>query len=90
MVYDSQEIEAEVSVLAVAEYPVLIEYDPETGSYGASSPDLPVVGIGKSREDAVTRFRNALDGYIAFQHERGEPIPPSRHTVTTLWVDESA
>jgi predicted RNase H-like HicB family nuclease len=74
----------------MTEYTVIIEHDPKTGSYGASTPDLPVDGIGKSREEAIARFRNALTGYIAFMRERGEPVPPPRHTAITLCVDESA
>ena len=70
-------------------YTVIIDYDPETGSYGATSPDVDdeknmVVGIGKSAEEAVARFSNALEGHFAFLLERGEPIPQPRVTVTTV------
>jgi predicted RNase H-like HicB family nuclease len=45
----------------MSEYVVIVEYDPVSGSYGASSPDLPVDGIGKSSEEAIARFQNALE-----------------------------
>ncbi len=70
----------------MSEYVVIVEYDPDSGSYGASSPDLPVDGIGKSSEEAIARFHNALQGYLEFQKEMGLPIPDVRHTVTTVRV----
>jgi predicted RNase H-like HicB family nuclease len=70
-------------------YTVVIDYDPENGSYGATSPDVDdehnaVIGIGKSADEAVARFRNALKGHFEFLRERGEPIPQPRVTVTTV------
>jgi predicted RNase H-like HicB family nuclease len=70
-------------------YAVVIEYDPENGSYGASSPDVDddhnlVVGIAKSADEAVTRFRNALEGYFEFLREQGRPIPQPHCTVTMI------
>ena len=70
-------------------YAVVIEFDPETGSYGATSPDVDdernmVVGIGKSADEAIARFRNALEGHFAFLRERGEPIPQPRHSVAMV------
>jgi predicted RNase H-like HicB family nuclease len=69
-------------------YAVVIEYDPENGSYGATSPDFDysVVGVGKSADEAMARFRNALEGYIAFLRERGEPLPEGHHAVTSIEV----
>ncbi len=70
-------------------YTVVIDYDPENGSYGATSPDVDddhntVIGIGKSADEAVARFRNALEGHFEFLRERGEPIPQPRVTVTMV------
>jgi len=67
-------------------YAVVIEYDPQNGSYGATSPDFDynVVGIGKSSDEALRRFKNALEGYIAFLRERGEPIPEPHYAVTSV------
>jgi predicted RNase H-like HicB family nuclease len=67
-------------------YAVVIEYDPQNGSYGATSPDFDynVVGIGKSSDEALRRFKNALEGYIAFLRERGEPLPEPHFTVTSV------
>jgi predicted RNase H-like HicB family nuclease len=66
------------------EFPVIIEYDPENGSYGASSPDVAVDGIGKTAEEAVARFKNALESHMRFLREHGLELPPPRHTVTTV------
>ena len=67
-------------------YAVVIEYDPQNGSYGATSPDFDdaVVGVGKTAAEAVARFRNALEGHIAFLRERGEPLPDAHHAVTSI------
>jgi predicted RNase H-like HicB family nuclease len=58
----------------MTEFAVIIEHDPDNGSYGASNPDLPVDGIGKTPDEAVARFQNALNDYLAFLRERGQPI----------------
>ena len=57
-------------------YAVVIEYDPQNGSYGATSPDFDdrVIGIGKSSDEALRQFNHALEGYIAFLLERGQPL----------------
>lgn len=67
-------------------YAVVIEYDPLNGSYGATSPDFDynVVGIGKSSDEALRRFRNALEAHVAFLRERGEPLPDSHYGVTSV------
>ncbi|MDB5041890.1 MAG: hypothetical protein JWN27_2616 [Candidatus Eremiobacteraeota bacterium] len=68
-------------------YAVVIEYDPENGSYGATSPDFDnVFAIGKSEAEALARFRNALEGYFDFLREEGRPIPAPRSTVATIAV----
>ena len=72
-------------------YAVVIEYDPLNGSYGATSPDFDysVVGIGKSSEEALRRFRNALEGYVEFLLERGEPLPEAHYGVTSVELSSS-
>ncbi len=67
-------------------YAVVIEYDPQNGSYGATSPDFDdrVIGIGKSSDEALSRFNHALEGYIAFLLERGEPLPEPHYAVTSV------
>jgi predicted RNase H-like HicB family nuclease len=69
-------------------YAVVIEYDPQNGSYGATSPDFDdaVVGVGKTAEEAVERFRNALEGHIAFLRERGERLPEAHYAVTSIEI----
>jgi predicted RNase H-like HicB family nuclease len=67
-------------------YAVVIEYDPQNGSYGATSLDFDdaVVGIGKTADEAVERFRNALEGHIAFLRERGQSLPQGHHAVISI------
>ena len=68
-------------------YAVVIEYDPDNGSYGATSPDLDnVYAVGKSEAEVIERFRNALEGYFEFLREEGQTIPPPRHTVAMVDV----
>ena len=70
-------------------YAVVIEYDPETGSYAATAPDfgVDVAGIGKSADEAFARFKNALGGYVRVMREDGKPLPQPRHTVATVELE---
>ena len=67
-------------------YAVVIVYDPENGSYGATAPDfdMDVIGIGKSEDEALSCFRNALASYVKVLREDGKPIPEPRHTVAMI------
>lgn len=69
-------------------YAVVIDYDPDNGSYGATSPDFEysVVGVGKSADEALRRFRSALETTIDFLRERGEPLPNGHYAVTSVEV----
>ena len=70
-------------------YAVLIEFDPETGSYGATAPDfgIHVIGIGKSADEALWRFKRALGSYVRVMHEDGKPLPEPRHAVATVELE---
>jgi predicted RNase H-like HicB family nuclease len=66
---------------------VLIEYDPETKTYGATSPDLQdVYAVGETRDDVLDRFATSATEYLAYLRERNEPLPALaiRHEVVTI------
>jgi predicted RNase H-like HicB family nuclease len=66
---------------------VIVESDEETGTFAASSPDLPdVLAVGSSEEDAIARFVNAARGHIDFLHEIGREAPRSRTRVLAVAV----
>jgi predicted RNase H-like HicB family nuclease len=69
-------------------YAVIIERDPETGSVGASSPDLEDVFIvgsaGDSDEEMLAQFRSSAEAYLAYLREHGHPIPVPRHHVEMI------
>ncbi len=69
-------------------YAVVIEHDKGTGTYAATSPDIGdiVVGIGISEDDAVARFKNALQGYLEVLRTEGRPLPQPRYTVARVVV----
>lgn len=54
---------------------------------GAYAPDLDdcVIATGKTREETVARFRDALHGLIKYKHEEGLPAP----NVTELEIRET-
>ncbi|HEV2261821.1 MAG TPA: hypothetical protein VGR69_06000 [Candidatus Rubrimentiphilum sp.] len=55
---------------------VLIEFDPKTKSYGATSPDLPdVFAVSDNRDDVLNRFIRAATGHLKFLRERNCPLP---------------
>lgn len=53
----------------------------------AYAPDLDdtVIATGKTREEAITRFRDALRGLINYKSEEGLPVP----NVTELEIRET-
>jgi len=58
-------------------YRVTLEQD-EDGTFVAKVPSLPgCVSEGKTRREALTNVKDAIDGYIASLKKHHEPIPPS-------------
>jgi len=48
------------------------------GGYTVSVPDLPdVVTEGDSREEALARAKDAIEGYLEAMHEHDWPLPAS-------------
>ena len=63
---------------------VVLEHGAE--NWGAYAPDLEdsVVAVGDTREETITRFRDALHGLIRYKQEEGLPVPD----VTELEIRE--
>ena len=62
-----------------------VEKDKESGGYIASTPNLRgVVSQGDSIEEAITNFREALEGTIESYIKAGKRIPFSRDFVMVL------
>jgi antitoxin HicB len=58
-------------------YRVLIEQD-EDGVFVVRCPSLPgCVSQGKTRKEAITNIKDAMDGYLASLKKHREPIPPA-------------
>ena len=54
---------------------VLIEPD-EDGVFVAECPTLPgCVSQGKTREEAMTNIRDAIQGYLQSLEKHGDPVP---------------
>jgi predicted RNase H-like HicB family nuclease len=63
-------------------YAVIIEHDPETGSYGAYAPDLPGCGaVADTREEVVTLIQEAIEFHLEGLQEDGLPIPDASTTI---------
>ncbi len=57
-------------------YRTIIEQD-EEGNYVVQCPTLPgCISQGKTREEALTNIRDAIQGYLASLKKHDEPIPP--------------
>lgn len=63
---------------------VVLEQGPN--NWGAHAPDLEdtVFSTGATREETISRFRDALRGLIQYKHEEGLPAPD----VTELEIRE--
>ncbi len=54
----------------------VIIYPGEDGYWVAECPSLPgCISQGKSKEEAVTNIKEAIQGYIAALQEDGLPVP---------------
>ncbi len=61
---------------------VLIVIEKGANSYGAYSPNVPgCVAVGKTREEAEQRMREALPDHIELLREKNLPLPRSY----TIW-----
>ena len=57
-------------------YRVSIERD-EDGMFIARVPALPgCISQGKTRKEALTNIKDAIEGYIASLRKHNEPVPP--------------
>lgn len=57
-------------------YRVLIEQD-EDGVYVVEAPSLPgCISQGRTRAEALTNIREAIEAYVESLEAHNEPIPP--------------
>lgn len=65
--------------MAAQEFDVVLESQSE-GGFTAYVPDLPgCISEGDAVDDALAMIRDAIEGYLAVQAERGEPLPDVQH-----------
>jgi predicted RNase H-like HicB family nuclease len=65
----------------------VIIYPGEDEFWVAECPSLPgCISQGKTREEAITNIRDAIEGYIAALKEDGLPIPEERFETLVLAV----
>ena len=58
------------------EYTVILHWDDEYSGYWVEVPALPgCVSQGKSKEDALTNIREAMQLHLECLKEDGEPVP---------------
>ena len=58
---------------------VVIEQD-EDGVFVAECPSLPgCISQGKTRKEALSNIKEAINGYLESLKKHKEPIPPSIH-----------
>jgi antitoxin HicB len=56
---------------------IIIEVD-EDGAFVAHCPALPgCISQGKTRTEAESNIKEAIEGYLESLKKHGEPIPPS-------------
>jgi antitoxin HicB len=61
----------------IMKFRVLIEQD-EDGVFVATVPELPgCISQGKTRDEAISNIKDAVEGYLVSLKKHNEPIPPS-------------
>lgn len=71
-------------------YTILLDPDPEDGSYTVTVPALPgIVTQGKDLEDAIAMAKDAIRCHIGGLLKDGEPVPEEeeRPQLITIEVD---
>ncbi len=65
----------------------VIIYSGEDGYWVAECPSLPgCISQGKTREEAITNIREAIQGYIAALEEDHLPVPEERFETLVVAV----
>jgi predicted RNase H-like HicB family nuclease len=65
----------------------VVIYPGEDGWWVAECPSLPgCISQGKTREEAVSNIREAIDGYILALEEDGLEVPPENFEVLVLAI----
>lgn len=64
---------------------VIVYEQAEDGSWGAYLPDLPgVVALGRTRDEADTRIREAVSAYVAEMADLGQELPEPTASAGTI------
>ena len=65
----------------------VIVYPGEDSYWVVECPSLPgCISQGKSKEEAITNIREAIEGYVATLEEDHLPIPPERFEAVLIAV----
>ena len=65
----------------------VIVYPGEDSYWVAECPSLPgCVSQGKTKEEVITKIREAIEGYIAALEEDHLPVPPERFEAVLIAV----
>jgi predicted RNase H-like HicB family nuclease len=69
------------------EYTVVLDPDDRGRGYTVLVPALPgCITQGRSREEALSRAREAIAAYIASLEADGEPVPEERRPIQVMKV----
>ncbi len=72
-------------------YTILLDPDPESGTYTVTVPALPgIVTQGDSVEDAITQAREAIQVHIEGLLADGEPVPEEREHPQAITISVAA
>lgn len=59
-------------------------------SYGAYAPDIPgCVAVGNTREEALQRFREALQGHLELMRDEHLPLPEPQTSAEYIDIPHS-
>jgi len=62
-------------------------YPGEDGYFVAECPSLPgCISQGKTREEAITNIREAIQLYIDVLEDKGRPVPPEKYEAILVAV----
>jgi predicted RNase H-like HicB family nuclease len=65
----------------------VIIFPGEDGYFVAECPSLPgCISQGKTRQEAITNIREAIQLYIEVLEEKGHPVPPEKYEAILVAV----